>query len=91
VKIFGSVQIDFNRKFRDFLAELMTFLHEFESQTANLRTDVNELEKKIQTLEATNNSYQQEIESLREKITALSEGMDKADGGQANPSHNRRA
>ena len=90
VKIFGSGQIDFNRKFRDFLAELMTFLHEFESQTANLKTDINELEKKIQTLEATNNSYQQEIDLLREQITALSERLDKADSGQANPSHKRQ-
>jgi hypothetical protein len=90
VKIFGSVQINFNRKFREFLAELITFLHEFERQTANLKTDVNELEKKVQTLEATNNSFQQEIELLREKITALSEQLDRADGDQANPSHKRQ-
>ena len=90
VKIFGAVQITFNRKFRDFLAELMTYLHEFESQTANLKTDVNELEKKVQTLEATNNSYQQEIEALREQISDLSERLDKADGDQANPGHSQR-
>ena len=90
VKIFGSVQINFNRKFREFLAELMTFLQEFESQTANLRTDVNELEKKVQTLEAANNSYQQEIESLKEQMTALSERLDEADGDHANHGLNRR-
>jgi uncharacterized coiled-coil DUF342 family protein len=73
VKIFGAEQIIYNRKFREFLASLLTLLHESEKQAAVLRSNVNDLERKVQRLDAANLSYQQEIDSLVEQVAALRE------------------
>lgn len=80
IKLFGNPQIRFNRKFRDFLGELLTILQESNIQIEKLKSKVANLNDRLQTLEAENYGYRQDINALAGQVEELRSNLDQMSG-----------
>lgn len=71
VKIFGTSQIRFNRKLRDFLNELMLTFQEFNKQILTMGSTIDQNAIRIRALEAENDDHLHKIESLTMQLAEM--------------------
>lgn len=86
VRLFRTIDIDFNRKLRSFIDQQMVFNHKVGSQSSFVKLAVTaiqrdmfglaDLEARVGQLEEEINEYQAEIESLRTYLAQASQRID---------------
>ena len=85
IRLFGEMEIEFNRSLREFIGELVAFNHAVNAQTTALNSAVASLDRKlggktglemkVQELDAANISYQDEIKLLQEHLETLRQDL----------------
>lgn len=71
IKVIGTPQIRFNRKFRDFLGELLLILQGYNTQALDAQSTINALKSRVQLLETENRDFQAEIKMLSDQVDEL--------------------